>query len=203
MDYIRKYFLSIVLGVTSLFFLVTPALAHVIVYPSVVGIAKEQIFDMSVPTEKDNPTIGIKLMIPAWIHGDVVPNIKPGWTINVVKQGDTVAEIDWTGGTIPPGQRDDFYFQAQAPASEVTLKWKAYQTYQDGSVVAWDHNPTANPEDDSAPPPYSTTKVINDLTANLNNPTTSSANNLPALVISIVAILISSLTLVVVLLKKK
>ena len=30
-------------------------------------------------------------------------------------------------------------------------------------VVSWDHAPSKNPEDDTAPPPYSTTKIINDL----------------------------------------
>jgi hypothetical protein len=49
-----------------------------------------------------------------------------------------VSEISWTGGNIPAGQRDEFLFSAQAPASSTTIPWKAYQTYADGSVVAWD-----------------------------------------------------------------
>ncbi len=160
---IKRSFASITLGLTSFLFLAAPAFAHVVVTPKQVGIAQTQVFDMSVPTEKNNPTVGVKLLIPAWIRGDVMPNVKPGWTITVVKDGDVIKEIDWTGGTIPPGQRDDFFFQTQAPSTEVTLKWKAIQMYQDGSTVEWTHDPTSNPEDDSAPPPYSTTKVVNDL----------------------------------------
>lgn len=147
---------------------VTPAFAHVIVHPATVGVAAFQEFTMSVPTEKDNPTVAIRLLIPDGLKM-VTPNVKPGWTINVVKTGSDddakVTEIDWTDGSIPSGERDDFVFQAQVPAKETTLNWKAYQTYEDGSVVAWDHDPklSKGPDDDSAPPPYSTTKIINDL----------------------------------------
>jgi hypothetical protein len=49
-----------------------------------------------------------------------------------------VKELIWMNGSIPVGQRDDFVFSAQAPADESTLVWKAYQTYADGTVVAWD-----------------------------------------------------------------
>lgn len=157
--------------VTLLFVGVVPVFAHVIVHPSQVGIAAIQEFSMSVPTEKDNPTVGIKLLIPDGLQM-VSPNVKPGWTINVVRNGSgedaKVTEIDWTGGSIPPEQRDDFLFQAQVPAQETSLHWKAYQTYSDGSVVAWDHDPklSKGADDDSAPPPYSQTKVVNDLTGN-------------------------------------
>src|SRR5260221_1352655 len=117
---------------------------------------------MIAPSEKDVPTVGLKLLIPKGVQ-DVVPNVKAGWSVNMVKNGDTVTEIDWADGVIPPGERDDFLFQAQVPATTTTIKWKAYQTYADGSTVSWDHSPSSNPEDDSAPPPYSTTTIINDL----------------------------------------
>jgi len=49
----------------------------------------------------------------------VTPNVKPGWTINVVKQGSgddaKVTEIDWTDGSIPSDQRDDFFFKRKYP----------------------------------------------------------------------------------------
>ncbi len=196
----KKYSTSGLLGLITLFLFVTPVFAHVIVTPKQVGIAKEQVFTVSVPTEKDTPTVALKLLIPKGVT-DVMPNAKPDWTIHTVKNGDSVTEIDWTEGSIPSGQRDEFYFQAQVPPTPTTLQWKAYQTYQDGTVIAWDHTPTANPEDDSAPPPYSTTQVINDLT---NTQTTGikkeNSSQLP-LTFSIISLALSASALVIALQK--
>ena len=186
-----KKIFGIILGILSLMILAKPSFAHVVVSPKQVGIGAYQEFTISVPTEKEIPTVELKLMIPESINGEVVPNVKPGWTINLVKQGDKVKEIDWTGGSIPAGQRDNFLFQVQVPATETTLQWKAIQTYQDGSTVEWTHGPSQNPDDDSNPP-YSTTKVINDLNTKPTQPTLETENNskLP-LLFSLVAIGIS------------
>src|SRR5258708_680758 len=101
---------AIFISIASLFSFAFPAFAHVIVHPSQAGVAAFQEFSMSVPTEKDNPTVGIKLLIPDGLQM-VTPNVKAGWTITVKKNGtgDTapVTEIDWTGGSIPSGQRDE------------------------------------------------------------------------------------------------
>ncbi|HSW96449.1 MAG TPA: YcnI family protein [Candidatus Saccharimonadales bacterium] len=201
-----KKILGVLISGISILLFAAPAFAHVVVTPKQVGIAAWQEFSMSVPSEKDNPTIGIKLLIPNGLK-NVSPNVKPGWTINEVKNGSgegaMVTEIDWGGGSIPPGQRDDFLFQAQVPTKETTLKWKAVQTYQDGSTMSWIHDETSNPEDDSAPPPYSTTKVINDITN--TQPTNSSdagATKLP-LQVSIVAISLSVASIALSLQKKR
>src|SRR5204863_7267735 len=69
-----------------LFMCVTPTFAHVVVKPDQVGIGAFQEFSMSVPSEKDNPTVAIKLLIPDGLQM-VTPNVKAGWTINIVKQG--------------------------------------------------------------------------------------------------------------------
>lgn len=206
--------LKIVKGITIFAFTVIMfataphALAHVIVHPSTVGVAAIQEFSMSAPSEKDVPTVTIKLLIPDGLQM-VVPNAKAGWTITVKKNGTgdaaPVTEIEWTNGSIPPGQRDDFPFQAQVPAKETTLNWKAYQTYQDGSVVAWDHAPSKDPNDDSAPPPYSMTKVVNDLSGSATNNqpmTTGSKKESLAFALSAAAIALSLLSLAVALRKK-
>lgn len=174
---------AVYISVLSLFVFAFPAFAHVIVTPKQVGVAATQEFSMAVPAEKGN-TIAIRLLIPDGVQS-VMPNVKAGWTITVKKNGTgdnaPVTEIDWTGGSIPQGQRDDFLFQAQVPAKEATLQWKAYQTYQDGTVVAWDHAPSSNPEDDSAPPPYSQTKIVNDLTGSGATGPTMTKNNPPTI----------------------
>jgi uncharacterized protein YcnI len=164
-----KKITSFLFIIGSIFLFAPPAFAHVVVKPSQVGIAAFQIFRMGVPNEKDSPTVAVRLVIPDGLKA-ISPNVKLGWTIDEKKIGDgddaKVTEITWTGGVIPAGQRDDFVFSAQVPSKETTLNWKAYQTYQNGETIAWDHDPklSKSADDDTAPPPYSMTKVVNDLT---------------------------------------
>ena len=76
-----------------------------------------------------------------------------------------VTEIIWSGGYIPAGQRDDFVFSAKVPTVATTLRWKAYQTYADGSIVSWDQDAhtTASSTEFSKLGPFSTTEVIDDI----------------------------------------
>jgi len=140
--------------------------AHVEVKPDSVGVAASQTFTVEVPTEKDNPTVGLKLVLPSGLQ-EVTPVVKSGWTIEVKKSGTgdsaQVSEINWTGGSIPTDQMDLFSFRAQVPSKEITLQWKAYQTYQDGSVVSWDQNPSGSDDSTGDKGPYSETKIVNDL----------------------------------------
>lgn len=139
--------------------------AHVVVRPKEALTAAFQTFTIGVPNEKEIPTIGMRLVMPEGLN-HVSPNVKPGWKIEIKKTGEgeeaKVTEVIWSGGSVPAGQRDEFLFSAQAPASPTTLQWKAYQTYSDGTVVAWDqesgemvHNEEANSESG----PFSTTEV--------------------------------------------
>lgn len=141
------------------------ASAHVEVSPDQVGVGSEQIFSTSVPNEKEVAMTTLRLDIPSGLK-DVIPTAKTGWTVTTTKSGDEVTELIWSGGTIPAGQRDDFTFSAQAPATATMLNWKAHQTYADGTTVDWTQAPDGKDSEGSTP--YSTTKVINDLTANSN-----------------------------------
>jgi uncharacterized protein YcnI len=166
---------AFLISLIMFFAVANSALAHVVVRPNQVGAAAFQTFTIGVPVEKDIATTGVRLVIPEGLH-HVTPNVKPGWTIAVARSGEgeeaTVTEISWMGGSIPPGQRDEFLFSAQVPAEETTLQWKAYQSYADGSVVEWDQDPNAEqPEDDhghadfSETGPFSQTVVVDDLSA--------------------------------------
>jgi uncharacterized protein YcnI len=148
--------------------------AHVVVKPSEVGIGSFQTFTVGAPTEKDVDVIGLRLVLPEGGLQHVHPNVKPGWTIEVKTAGEgeeaPATEILWTGGVVPPEQRDDFMFSAKVPDAPTTLTWKAYQTYADGTIVAWDVDPktaaeaTSNTEEDANKPgPASVTSVIDDL----------------------------------------
>jgi uncharacterized protein YcnI len=216
---IKKTVITVSL-VVSILFNASSAFAHVVVKPNQAGVGATQGFSVGVPNEKDNPTIGLRLVIPEGLM-HVSPNVKLGWTINVKQEGASedaahtsggskVTEISWTGGSIPAGQRDDFMFTAQVPSSETTLKWNAYQTYQDGTVVSWDQDPetmkklSENQKEENEKQgkgPLSVTKVVNDLNSKPQTSQTatkevSSINSKLPLILSVVAIALASYSLV-------
>ncbi len=210
---VKKIIISLVFVAIFALGSVTQASAHVVVKPGEVGVGAYTNFIVSVPTEEDVPTVQVRLVIPEGLKS-VRPNVKPGWSIELKKvtNGDIerVSEIIWSGGSIPADQRDEFVFSAQTPAEESTLIWKAYQTYGDGDIVAWENskdvidafeknNPPKEGEEDNhdAPRPYSETKVINDLVAAAAKGDTMMMNDEvkedsksfdPALVVSVIAL---------------
>lgn len=219
----KKIFAVGVLALLVVLVVPRTSYAHVTVSPKEVGVGKFQTFNLSVPVEKEVATVGLRLVMPSGLE-HVSPTVKPGWNIEI-KHGDAqameaagqhaghgaVTEIIWKGGSIPQGQRDDFSFSAKVPSEQVTLSWKAYQTYADGSVVAWELGPNdSQPQKDGKPDfsskgPASETKIIDDLTEssydNLGDlhqtlVTTQAArrNSQLALVISVVALVASIVT---------
>ncbi len=172
------------------------ASAHVTVKPAEVGVGAFQTFTTDVPTEGDFATTNVRLVLPDGLHY-VSPNVKTGWQVDVKKTGEgedaKVTEITWSGGTVPVGLRDEFSFSAQAPSKVTTLQWKAYQTYADGKVVAWDQAPSADSHDEESVKPYSETKVVDDLSAPATEKQDLTAQNRAnvAIVLSILALLIS------------
>lgn len=214
-----KYKVLSILAVFAVFLSPAAALAHVEVKPTEVGVGKYQTFNVSVPNERDVQTTSVRLVIPAELE-HVSPNVKPGWNVEVKKAGqsmkgvvlnngqkapdpETVTEIIWSGGSIPEGMRDDFFFSAKTPAEPGTLKWNAYQTYSDGKVVSWDLEAKDQPKGTDGQEvfttsgPYSKTEVINDLATPEPQAVTASEmqqTNLP-LILSAAAIIISGLAL--------
>jgi uncharacterized protein YcnI len=117
--------------------------AHVVVSPKTVTENTYQTFSVSVPVERDAPVIAVRVVIPANLES-IRPTVKSGWKITTNKESrgdkDVITEILWTGNQIPAGYRDDFTFSARVTGTS-TLTWKAYQTYRDGVIVAWDMSP--------------------------------------------------------------
>jgi uncharacterized protein YcnI len=146
------------------------AFAHSTVTPSQSITSKYETFSLNVPTEKTIPTTAVRLLIPEGLDR-VTPIVKPGWTIRVTTNASgTVSRIDWTGGSIPAGQKDMFLFSARTPATSTSLVWKAYQTYRDGTVVAWDRDPSKPDEgQDSVENPYSQTEIASETPAKTGN----------------------------------
>ena len=174
-----------------------PTFAHVVVKPSDALTGAYQTFTTSVPNEKDIPTVGIRLLVPDSIQS-VAPTVKPGWEITTRKSGDKVTEITWTGGLIPAEQRDDFTFSAHLPSKAGDIEWKAYQTYQDGSVVSWDHKPTedhSHGSEDKSKGPYSVT-TVNDETDDKTEDEQSGSSSAALYAIAITALALSVFALV-------
>ncbi len=165
-----KNTLKTVLTIVAIFFVgIHTVSAHAIVEPKQVNVAELRSFSLGIPNEGTTATTGVRLLIPTGLT-EVIPNVKAGWTVSTKTTGSgdsaVVTEIDWSAGSIPVGERDDFIFSAQAPASATTLVWKAYQTYADGTVTAWDQAADATPAPGKTEiSPYSETTVINDLAA--------------------------------------
>jgi len=142
------------------------AMAHVVVRPGDAKTGAYQTFTVSVPVEKESPTVKVKLEIPMGV-ALVTPTVKPGWTIQTEKHDedgtDMISSITWTGGEIGIGMRDEFTFSAKTPDEPTDLQWKAYQTYKDGTLVSWDQQSTSSEEkDDATTGPFSVTKVAVD-----------------------------------------
>jgi len=118
---------------------------------------------VSVPNEKSIPTVEVKLDIPSGVTG-VTPTAKAEWDIAVEKEGRgdsaRVTSVTWSDGEILDGLRDEFTFSAKTPDQDGEIQWKAYQTYADGTTVAWDQPESNNGhEEASTSGPFSVTTV--------------------------------------------
>ncbi|MGM9321792.1 DUF1775 domain-containing protein [Deinococcus aquaticus] len=102
---------------------------------SKVGVSET--YRLNVPTEKEIVTTQIRLVVPAGVAVSRF-QVTPGFTRTVTRNADgLVTEVVWKG-RVAPMEYARFFFQARNPAQGGELTWKIYQTYSDGSVVAWD-----------------------------------------------------------------
>jgi uncharacterized protein YcnI len=130
-----------------------PAAAHVTVSPDSLPKGATAELTFKVPNEESNATTTqVQLQIPT-DHpiAQVLPRQIPGWTVTVktttlatpLKTDDgtfttAVSEIDWTGGSIPAGQYQDFQISVDPlPTDTGQLVFKAVQTYSNGDIVRW------------------------------------------------------------------
>jgi uncharacterized protein YcnI len=145
------------------------ASAHVTVSPTSVLQGSTAELAFKVPNEESKAnTVSLQLQIPT-DHpiAQVLAKPVPGWTISVhtvtlAKPLTTddgtfttaVNEIDWTGGTIQPGQYQDFQISVDPLPSDTTqLDFKAVQTYSNGDVVRWiDLSTSGDPNPDHPAP---------------------------------------------------
>jgi uncharacterized protein YcnI len=146
----------ILAGVTAAV-LAPSAAAHVTLNPDAVPADSFSRFAVRVPTERGVPTVKVTLRIPEGLTF-VSFQPKPGWTrtVQMVKlakpitmEGETVTErvgtVTWSGGSIGPGEFDEFGMSAHVPNSPGReLVFPAVQTYSNGEVVRWIGAPDAD-----------------------------------------------------------
>lgn len=94
-------------------------------------------YRLQVPSEKAFATTEVRLVIPEGVSVSRFQTM-PGFSRTVRKNdAGLVTEVVWRG-KIASDEFARFFFQAKNPAQSADLAWKVYQTYADGSVVAWD-----------------------------------------------------------------
>jgi uncharacterized protein YcnI len=148
------------------------ASAHVTVSPTSLPQGATAELTFKVPNEESKAnTVELQLQIPTqYPIAQVLAKPVPGWTITehtvtLAKPLTTddgtfttaVNEVDWTGGSIPPGQYQDFQLSVDPlPTDTTQLVFKAVQTYSDGDVVRWIDLATSSDSDPEHPAPVLT-----------------------------------------------
>lgn len=167
----RTAWFRIVFLSTMLMLVVTSvASAHVRVLPEEVPADTFEVFTVRVPTEKDIPTTGVRVEVP---EGFTISRVQPvpGWDYELEEQAGVVSAITWSGGEIGSTEFQQFAVQGQTPEQSGEYPWRAFQTYEDGSVVEW-----IGPEDSEEP-----ASLVRVTEGGPNNPATqdSDSENLP------------------------
>ena len=123
---------------TSLF--ASVASAHVTVQPKETTQGSYEVFTVRVPSENEKvPTTKIEVKVPAEVNISRLEP-KPGWTYELKKDAtEKITSIIWTteGEGLSSTEFGQFLIQGKVDDQAKELVWKAYQTYQDGSLVEW------------------------------------------------------------------
>jgi len=146
---IRSYILGAAL--VAVLALAPTAVAHVTLQPEEAPAGGFTRLDVRVPNERDNAdTTKIDVQFPPGFLS-VSTEPVPGWNIKLTKRkldkpveqfGEQVTEevgrVTFTGGSIRPGQFQDFGLSVGVPDKPgSTLSFPAVQTYSNGEVVRW------------------------------------------------------------------
>jgi uncharacterized protein YcnI len=130
--WLRLLAISVFLTLTT----ASVASAHVRVLPEEVPADSYEVLTVRVPTEKDIPTTQVRVEVP---EGFTILGVQPvpGWDHEFEENGGVIEAITWSGGEIGPQEFQQFAVQAKTPKDTGEFAWSAFQTYEDGSVVAW------------------------------------------------------------------
>ena len=140
--------------VTFLLLSIVPAVfGHVRIAPRESTAGATQKYTMTVPTERQSPTIRIEATFPASVT-IVSFGAVAGWKVEEKKDANgKITGAIWSGGSIPFAESVDFSFDGKNPAMAGRLEWKVIQIYQDGTRSEW-----TGPENSRTPGPVTTVK---------------------------------------------
>lgn len=138
--------------------LAAPAAAHVTLDPEEASADSFARFDFRVPNElPDKATIKFRVRFPAGLTSvSFLP--KPGWKRTVVtaklakpvttegeRVTERVAQVTWSGGSIEPGEFEEFAFSAHVPNTPgKRLVFPSLQVFQGGEITRWIGAPDAD-----------------------------------------------------------
>ena len=118
------------------------AQAHVTVQPNEAPTGSFSRFVVRVPNERDDAaTTKVKVEFPE-VFASVSFQPKPGWnrkveikkldepiTIGDAEVDELLGSVTWRGGSIQPGEFDEFGFSVRVPDEPGAIEFKAFQTY--------------------------------------------------------------------------
>ncbi len=166
------------------------ASAHVTISPASAPRGTDDlVLVFRVPNEQPHANVvGLRVLIPT-DHpiAQLSPESTPGWTVTTkskllahpVKTDDgtfttAVSEIDWTGGSIPPGQFGQFSVLAQGLPDDIgQLAFNTLQVYSNGQTVAWIEQASKGNPDPQHPAPILTLTATGSAPAGSSATTTS------------------------------
>jgi uncharacterized protein YcnI len=157
------------LAALALIAVATAADAHVTVNPRTAEQGSYAKLSFRVPNERDDAgTTKLRVELPL-DHPVASVSVRPlpGWSIKVDKKklpapvkieggelGEAVSTITWSGGTIDPGQFQEFdVSMGPLPADTDRMVFKAVQSYSGGEVVHWDQDPGTGAQEPEHPAP--------------------------------------------------
>jgi uncharacterized protein YcnI len=129
----RALFIAVAAGLIP----ASAAHGHAVVQPSAARPADPQVYRVTVPNEMESPTVEVRLRVPKGIDFALLESAPAGWKGEIVRKGDVISEIRWSGGEIPPEQYGTFRFLVRNPVEEGEITWPIVQRYEDGSVQRW------------------------------------------------------------------
>lgn len=186
------------IGVTAAAALVlfaVPAFAHITVTPGSAAAGSAAVLTFHVPNEEAKAdTVRVDVQVPT-DHpiAQLLVRPVPGWTISVKTVtlakplvtddgsfSQAVSEVIWSGGTIAPGQFQDFSMSTDPlPEGVSQLAFKAIQTYSNGDIVRWIDVPQPGQPAPDHPAPV-LTLTSGQATAPVSTPNTGSSTTTAA-----------------------
>ncbi|UXR72684.1 YcnI family protein [Staphylococcus sp. IVB6238] len=162
--------------------------AHVTLNPQVSEPGSYEEYSVRVPVEREDQTVKLELEVPRGVSLSTVAPVQ-GFKheFQKDKQGN-IEKVTWTATDkgIGPNEHVDFPIVVANPDEAGKFKWKAIQTYKDGTVVKW----TDENEDSETPAPITEVKPID-----TEKEAPSTGGQTALWIVSILALIVSTVAL--------